>query len=715
MGLTNTGEVLLEPLPGSRLVVVGEVSLPWRQYVKAAAANQLPPIMRVRQLFEAYEHTIAPCEDHVMVPAGQRAVTWRELKERFLDPGYKYFPQATHLHEVVRVIDGQMIRWSCLLCSQWGFEAYTIDTLAATTHLVTHRCVKCSAPRWKPQLDRRTFIRWGLGAGLGYSAWIANFPPLKEYPFVPPAWGVPTTFYVDFLNGNDTTGTGTSGAPWKTIEKGRQALAARGANNGDTLLARGTDGTTSTYYPEAFGPSTLFPAGNADNNRTVIAADTGHTPVIRSLAAGAGSFGCIIHTNTSAQQYLHFRGLVLDGVNLTNNEADCYRLDASTTDTPSTAAHHMRIQTSTLRNNDIGSLSQGVFYDSGPHDNEIISCTLRDNGPAGNTLCHGTYIGGPDNLTQGCDAFGNSGNGYQEFASASSDIGDRNVLRKNRGRSNGASGIFFGNGTSKLAYYNRVEDNSTSGMSIRSSGGNSVVNSFVLNNTSVANAVNGFTHTSGATGTTLKNNIAFSNGTNFANTGGTITSNTNNTWNLSITDPLFTDFAARNLHLQTGSPCKDVGANVASTINSGTWALTPLTDTDGVSVPQGLATDLGAFEIPTTIAVLSRSPATLTYVASQGGSNPAAQPITITDTASTGTMSWSITDTATWLTVSSSSGIGDAVVTASVNISGLTAAVYNATITITAPGATGSPATVAVTLTVLPTASPGHRHGGRFR
>ncbi|MCS6885943.1 MAG: S8 family serine peptidase [Acidobacteriota bacterium] len=93
------------------------------------------------------------------------------------------------------------------------------------------------------------------------------------------------------------------------------------------------------------------------------------------------------------------------------------------------------------------------------------------------------------------------------------------------------------------------------------------------------------------------------------------------------------------------------------------------------------------------------SPSSLSFSATAGGSNPASQTLSITNTGG-GTLNWSASDNAAWLTLSSTSGTAPSNVTASVNISGLAAGTYNATITITATGATNSPVTVPVTLTV---------------
>lgn len=72
------------------------------------------------------------------------------------------------------------------------------------------------------------------------------------------------TYYVDFAAGNDTTGTGASGAPWKTIAK----FHTTGAN-GDTCKVRGS----------AAAPHREINV-NITKTDMIIEADTGHTPTI---------------------------------------------------------------------------------------------------------------------------------------------------------------------------------------------------------------------------------------------------------------------------------------------------------------------------------------------------------------------------------------------------------------------------------------------------
>ncbi len=93
------------------------------------------------------------------------------------------------------------------------------------------------------------------------------------------------------------------------------------------------------------------------------------------------------------------------------------------------------------------------------------------------------------------------------------------------------------------------------------------------------------------------------------------------------------------------------------------------------------------------------SPSSLSFTATAGGSNPANQTISLTNTGG-GTLNWTATDNASWLSLSPASGTAPSTLTASVSISGLAAGTYNGTITISATGATNSPLTVPVTLTV---------------
>jgi hypothetical protein len=99
--------------------------------------------------------------------------------------------------------------------------------------------------------------------------------------------------------------------------------------------------------------------------------------------------------------------------------------------------------------------------------------------------------------------------------------------------------------------------------------------------------------------------------------------------------------------------------------------------------------------------VLSVSPASLAFGGMAGGADPAARALSVSNLGG-GTMSWSASENGAWLSVSTS---GETV-TVTPAIAGLAAGTYTAQVTVTAPGATGSPMTIPVTLTLDPPPTP---------
>jgi len=74
--------------------------------------------------------------------------------------------------------------------------------------------------------------------------------------------------YIDYKNGNDTTGDGSSGTPYKTLTK-----ALIEASNDDCIGVRGDDSDQTTYYYGTYSTS---------KTGLLIKPDTGHTPVLSS-------------------------------------------------------------------------------------------------------------------------------------------------------------------------------------------------------------------------------------------------------------------------------------------------------------------------------------------------------------------------------------------------------------------------------------------------
>jgi hypothetical protein len=98
------------------------------------------------------------------------------------------------------------------------------------------------------------------------------------------------------------------------------------------------------------------------------------------------------------------------------------------------------------------------------------------------------------------------------------------------------------------------------------------------------------------------------------------------------------------------------------------------------------------------------SPSSLVFTAVVGGNSPAAQPISIADLG-TGNLSWTASYTSGWLLLDSTggtatSGAPASTTYASVKTAGMAAGSYHDTITVTASGVSGSPATIAVSLNI---------------
>jgi hypothetical protein len=82
-----------------------------------------------------------------------------------------------------------------------------------------------------------------------------------------------------------------------------------------------------------------------------------------------------------------------------------------------------------------------------------------------------------------------------------------------------------------------------------------------------------------------------------------------------------------------------------------------------------------------------------------GGSNPAAQSVTISNTGG-GALNWTASKTQSWLTLSATSGAAPATLAVGAVTAGLAGGTYTDTVTVAASGASGSPQIVNVTLNV---------------
>ena len=150
----------------------------------------------------------------------------------------------------------------------------------------------------------------------------------------------------------------------------------------------------------------------------------------------------------------------------------------------------------------------------------------------------------------------------------------------------------------------------------------------------------------------------------------------------------------------SGQP-EQTSADRALTALPATWAAQG-TFSDG-PVSGYAVGSTGSQPTPPTLSV---SPTSLAFSATVGQGNPASKTVTVSNTGG-GSLSFTASDDASWLSVNPTSGTQGQDVTAAVNIAGLTAGTYSANVTINAGSASGSPKVVPVTLTVADTPPPG--------
>ena len=186
--------------------------------------------------------------------------------------------------------------------------------------------------------------------------------------------------------------------------------------------------------------------------------------------------------------------------------------------------------------------------------------------------------------------------------------------------------------------------------------------------------------------------------------------------------PLATNVAGRAVTAGTtitltganfGSQCS--GCQVSATPAGSTTALV-LTVTSwqstaiSVKLPASLtglqtlrvAASTGADTIGIMVAgasTISVTPASLQFTYAAGGAVPQSQSIQIANSG-TGTLAWTATASASWLSVSAASGTAPSTLSVSVSPAGMGAGTYNGTVQISAAGAANSPVSVVVTLTV---------------
>jgi uncharacterized protein (TIGR03437 family) len=157
------------------------------------------------------------------------------------------------------------------------------------------------------------------------------------------------------------------------------------------------------------------------------------------------------------------------------------------------------------------------------------------------------------------------------------------------------------------------------------------------------------------------------------------------------------------------TPSSNVVTPATLTVTANGSGLSPGTYTGQIAVSSPSASSAMVINVTLTVSnipTITISPASLAPVFFQiGGANPAAQTIAIS-IAGGGAVAFNASATVSsgtnWLSVSPTAGTTPANVTVSINPAGLPAGSYQGTVTITVAGATNSPVTLPIGLTVAP-------------
>lgn len=170
--------------------------------------------------------------------------------------------------------------------------------------------------------------------------------------------------------------------------------------------------------------------------------------------------------------------------------------------------------------------------------------------------------------------------------------------------------------------------------------------------------------------------------------------------------------------LEISTSCDTDGATIYYTTDGITDPTQDSTEyTEAITISESTTFKARAFKdgmAPSTVATaiytrvfptIAYSPLSFSFSAIEGGDKPDEQTLEIWNSG-TGTLNWSVSDNAGWLSLTPASGSSTGednkgAVTLSVDITGLGAGDYEAVITISDPEATNSPRTVNLTLTIV--------------
>jgi hypothetical protein len=553
------------------------------------------------------------------------------------------------------------------------------------------------------------------------------------------------TYYVDADNGDDAwdglcqTWDGSTCGPKQTI----QAAIDVTVGGDEVVLAGGTYSGVGNRELDYVGKGITVRSASGDPNRCIIDCggvargfvfDSGEmsSSVVDSLTVTNGFAGvgagiycnaaspsiirCRIISNVGGGIYCESASASIADSTISHNTGDgVYFEDASASISGSTLTHNTdygarciesnmtHISTSIITHNSLGGI-----YCAIEDQTTVSGCTIHENGGSGITC----QLGSSTDVV-GCVTDCNQGSGI-ECGWAS-----HLIISKSSISGNSTNGITSNDSDFRINGC-LISGNLSRGISCNSS------DSDITNCTISGNNGGAYCRGSGVSNSTLTNSILWNNasagGSEISIAGrGTLSVSYSNIsggeaavdvdpgcpacnldWgvgNLDV-DPVFA--GPCDYHLQSSSPCIDAGTHTPP-------GGLPTTDLDGANRNidgdnSGTAMpDMGAYEYDPNAPLIGISTYELSYSVRAGEGNPESQVIMISNPGGV-PLNWAASSDVGWLTLDITSGViaagGQQDVMLTVDISGLAAGAYYATLTVSAPQAVNSPRTVTVSLVI---------------
>lgn len=502
------------------------------------------------------------------------------------------------------------------------------------------------------------------------------------------------TFHVK-TTGNDTTGDGSEGNPWLTINKGLTTMAAS-----DTLtIWAGT-------YAERMSSSAM--KAGSSGNPTIIKRNASDTVWLIPAAASDN-----VVTFGSGDSYIRLDGLSLSATNVTGGQNAVKITDGANNieiiNCPQIGhvmdGHGILISEGSggtggilLSNNVVSDIryisgsDNHIVYVSGLVTNVTIKNNALHTGSMANSHVVHCFGGQYSDVEVSGNTIHSAQRGIGFYtATNSSSLAYNNVIYSNV---NGIRITFNAGGVRLLN--NTVWKNTQHGIEI----GSTALTNEVVNNVTVSNSNRGLSIASGTAVTTVTNNLIVDNVLgNLSNSDSDTVLSGNITDNAA--DPALTDPENGDFTIGTSSAARNAGISLSATFTI---------DKAGTSRPQESVWDIGAFEFPAAAPNVTVSIEATDAIASEADLDPGT--FTVTRNGSTSgalTVNFALTgSTATsgvdYTSIGTSVVIGDGNATATITVTPLQDALVEGDetvkVTISADAAytVGSPDNATVTI-----------------